>query len=149
MTWFTESDCDLETFAGICGRQLDPATVPHAAAVETKVPLYDMPALSGVLEDSARRRALQAEWVSVLRDGAGVLVLKGAMTDRAAIDAATQVYDRIIAAETAGARAGGDHFAAAGANDRVWNALQKLCLAAPEVFARYFACPAIDAVSEA
>jgi ectoine hydroxylase-related dioxygenase (phytanoyl-CoA dioxygenase family) len=28
-----------------------------------------------------------------------------------------------------------DHFAKPGANDRVWNALEKLCLRAPVVFA--------------
>ena len=35
----------------------------------------------------------------------------------------------------------GDHFAKAGANDRIWNAQEKLCLRAPAVFARYFANP--------
>ena len=44
---------------------------------------------------------------------------------------------------------GADHFAAAGANDRIWNSLQKLCESSPDVFLRYFANVAIQAACEA
>ena len=44
---------------------------------------------------------------------------------------------------------GGDHFAKPGANDRVWNALEKLCLADPAAFAVYYGNPVIALVSEA
>jgi ectoine hydroxylase-related dioxygenase (phytanoyl-CoA dioxygenase family) len=43
----------------------------------------------------------------------------------------------------------GDHFAKPGANDRVWNALEKLCLADPAAFARYYGNDIIALVSEA
>ncbi|MEL7454884.1 MAG: phytanoyl-CoA dioxygenase family protein, partial [Pseudomonadota bacterium] len=69
--------------------------------------------------------------------------------DTDVLDEATVIYDRIIAAEKAASGGGSDHFAAAGANDRVWNSLQKLCEASPEVFLRYFGNTAIAAVSEA
>jgi ectoine hydroxylase-related dioxygenase (phytanoyl-CoA dioxygenase family) len=54
------------------------------------------------------------------------------------------VFRAIIAEERAAGQAAGDHFAKAGANDRIWNSLQKLCLRAPEVFVRYMANPVID-----
>jgi ectoine hydroxylase-related dioxygenase (phytanoyl-CoA dioxygenase family) len=90
-----------------------------------------------------------AEWARILRTGAGVFVVKQACRDRDAIDAATQVYERIIAREKQRNGGGADHFAAAGSNDRIWNSLQKLALEAPEILVRYFATPAIDAACEA
>ncbi len=60
---------------------------------------------------------------------------------------ATEVF-RTIIAEEAG-RGKGDHFAAAGANDRIWNALQKHALRDPEGFVAYYANPALAAVSTA
>ena len=44
---------------------------------------------------------------------------------------------------------GGDHFAKPGANDRIWNALEKLCLRDPAVFAAYYGNAVIALVSEA
>ncbi len=148
MSYYSAEDCRIDDFAALCAQNLDAGHLGFAAGVEKNVPVYDVAALGAVLGDDARRRALMAEWVQVLGDLSGVLVLRGAV-DCGAIDAATAVYERIIAAEKAGAGGGGDHFAKAGANDRVWNALQKLCEADAEIFARYFAAPAVDAVSEA
>ena len=45
--------------------------------------------------------------------------------------------------------AGGDHFAPPGANDRVWNALEKLAVHRPEVFADYYANDIIALASAA
>ena len=44
---------------------------------------------------------------------------------------------------------GADHFAAKGANDRVWNSLEKLCRVDPALFARYHANGWIDIAAEA
>jgi len=90
-----------------------------------------------------------AEWAWVLGQGPGVLVLKTAYADTAPIDRATAAYEAIIAREKAAGAGGADHFAAAGANDRIWNSLQKLCLHDPECFALYFGNPVLDAVCEA
>src|SRR6218665_1548059 len=51
--------------------------------------------------------------------GPGMLVLKGALPDHALVDAVTQRFQAIIESERHG-QSGGDHFAKAGANDRVW-----------------------------
>jgi ectoine hydroxylase-related dioxygenase (phytanoyl-CoA dioxygenase family) len=90
-----------------------------------------------------------AEWAQVLRSGAGVVALKGAYADTAVLDKATRIYEGIIAKEKQGSGGAGDHFAASGANDRIWNALQKLCEASPEAFLNYFANTSIAAICEA
>jgi ectoine hydroxylase-related dioxygenase (phytanoyl-CoA dioxygenase family) len=89
-----------------------------------------------------------AEWAQVWSSGAGVLVLQGLYPDAALVDATTVAFQTLIA-QARGAGQGGDHFAKPGANDRVWNALEKLCLRAPEVFARYYGNPLLDLVCEA
>jgi ectoine hydroxylase-related dioxygenase (phytanoyl-CoA dioxygenase family) len=66
-----------------------------------------------------------------------VLVLKGLYEDATIVDAATVEFQALIRASREAGHAG-DHFAKPGANDRVWNALEKLCLRAPDVFAAYY-----------
>jgi ectoine hydroxylase-related dioxygenase (phytanoyl-CoA dioxygenase family) len=90
-----------------------------------------------------------AEWARVLRVGAGIIVLRTAYANTTVIDEATAIYEQIIASEKLASGGGGDHFAASGANDRIWNSLQKLCEEAPEVFLRYFANTSIEAACEA
>jgi ectoine hydroxylase-related dioxygenase (phytanoyl-CoA dioxygenase family) len=113
------------------------------------VPLYEMGALRPMLDDGSDRQALMAEWAWVLGQGPGVLVLKTAYADTAPVDRATAVYEAIIAREKAAGADRADHFAAAGANDRIWNSLQKLCMDDPETFALYFGNPVLEAICEA
>ncbi len=147
--FYTADGCDLSDFAALASRETTPEDAPNAAALARNIPIYDVRSLGDHLVTPEARRALMAEWASVLQHGAGVFVLKQAQPDHGAIDAATLAYERIIADETAAGGQGADHFAAAGSNDRIWNSLQKLCIRAPETFIRYFASPAIDAASEA
>ncbi len=147
--YFTAETCDLDDFRALTSQQLDRPDVPLAADIQKNIPIYDIAALANDLADRERRFALMAEWAHVLRRSAGVLVLTQAQPDHAAIDAATAAYMRIIAEERDSGSGSGDHFAKAGANARVWNALQKLCLTDPETFARYHASDAIDAVCHA
>ncbi|MEM6738735.1 MAG: phytanoyl-CoA dioxygenase family protein [Pseudomonadota bacterium] len=146
--YFDIESGDAHALAVLTERVLDVDGLDFAHAVERNVPLYDIASLDGQLRDPARRRALMAEWAWVLKEGSGVLVLQGALPDMAVIDRVTAIFETIIAQEKAHG-GGADHFAASGANDRVWNAVQKLCLADPEAFARYFGNLAIDAVCEA
>lgn len=147
--YYTEAACQLSEFEALISGTVAPADVPLATEIVSNVPIYDMGARRADLTQPQSRARLMAEWATVFRDGAGVIVLKAAYADTAPIDAATAVYDRIIAEEKAQKGAGADHFAKAGSNDRIWNALQKLCIAAPDVFIPYFANPAIDAACEA
>lgn len=145
MSYYEVSDCKIDAFAALCSQEIDPGALRFAQSVERNVPIYDAGALAPALNDPTERQALMAEWGDVLETGSGVFALRNAIDD-AAVDAATAVFETIIASEGGGS---GDHFAKSGANARIWNSLQKLCLAAPEVFARYHAAPAIDAVAEA
>ncbi|TRD21997.1 phytanoyl-CoA dioxygenase family protein [Palleronia caenipelagi] len=143
--FFDANSGDLAAFKVLIDRQLTQAEVPLADEIAQNVPLYRV----GDLTDPIRRTAVLSEWGSVLGRSAGVLVLKGALPDPAVIDQATEVYNQIIADERAGASGKGDHFAASGANDRIWNAAQKHCLRDPENYARYMGSPSVAAVCEA
>lgn len=147
--YYDPETCDLGEFSALIDQTTDPRQVPHTAAIEKNIPIYDMADLRPRLEDASSRRALMSEWARVLRAGAGVVALKGAYTDTSVLDAATEVYERIIQKEKSQSGGGGDHFAASGANDRVWNSLQKLCEASPAVFLDYFANTSVAAVCEA
>lgn len=138
-------ECRLADLEQCIARATDHKDVPHAADIVSNIPVYDVANLTLIGPD---RPALLAEWAQVLRKGAGIVVLRGAYADTSVLDEATAIYERIIAEEKASGTSNADHFAA-GTNDRVWNSLQKLCLADPDVFARYFGNLAIDAVCEA
>ena len=96
----------------------------------------------------ADRRALQAELIQALADGPGVVVFENAFSP-AVVDRATEAFFAIIEAQRAAGSAAGDHFGKPGANDRIWNAAQKLALHAPEVFADYYTNDALAVVCQA
>ena len=121
-----------------------PALAPGAAEIVRGVPVYD-----GARIEAADPRAVMAEWAGVLLDGAGVFAVRGALRDRALLDDVTAVLRDLIAREAERGAGAGDHFAASGANARLWNSHGKLALAAPHLFARYASCPALHLASEA
>ena len=147
--YYDPDTCDLEAFRELIDQATHSAQVPHAATIEKNIPIYDMAKLRPALQEERTRRELMAEWAQVLGTGAGVVALKNAYADTEVLDKATRIYEGIIAEEKQGNGGAGDHFAASGANDRIWNALQKLCEAAPEVFLNYFANTSIAAICEA
>ena len=121
---------------------------PKADRIEKGIPIYEAVAIEADLKSDARA-ALLNEWTTLLKDGAGVFVISGATQDTSVIDRATQVMMEIIAQEKVAGEGGGDHFAAAGLNDRIWNALEKHALADPENFVAYYANPFLAAAAEA
>ncbi|MGB0512429.1 MAG: phytanoyl-CoA dioxygenase family protein [Paracoccaceae bacterium] len=147
--FLSASDCDLDAFKALCSQNLDPKDVPYSAEINANVPIYDCAALAENIDSDEGRRKIMVEWSKVLINLSGVIVLRGAYDNTDVIDAASDVFHRIIADEKQTAKSGADHFAASGANDRIWNSLQKLCLNAPDVHVNYFANPFIDAACEA
>ncbi|KIC41674.1 phytanoyl-CoA dioxygenase [Ruegeria sp. ANG-S4] len=147
--YYDEAACDLEEFRSLISQVISPASVPYAAEIKKNVPIYETPRVLPLLNDPDNRPKVLSEWAQVLRSGPGVIAIRGAYSDKAVLDQATAIYEEIIAAEKQAAKAGADHFAASGANDRIWNSLQKLCEADPEVFVRYFANVPIAAACEA
>ncbi|WP_327720833.1 phytanoyl-CoA dioxygenase family protein [Streptomyces sp. NBC_00490] len=143
--WLSEQDCDLDSFRALVERTVDPADYPHAAGVERNVLLYDTERLLG----AGHRREVQEELVRALCDGPGVVVFKGAFRDHEIVDRASKVFDSLIREQDASGATAGDHFAKPGANERVWNALEKAALYDPSTFADYYANPVLALVSEA
>jgi ectoine hydroxylase-related dioxygenase (phytanoyl-CoA dioxygenase family) len=147
--WLAADSCRIEDFAALVERTTNPADYPFASEVHKNVLVYEGAAIRAVASDPDQRKALMAEWVEAMTDGPGVIALRGAFEDTAPVDAVTAEFTAMIAEERAGGVGGGDHFAKPGANDRVWNALEKLCLRDPEAFAAYYGNDIIALVSEA
>jgi ectoine hydroxylase-related dioxygenase (phytanoyl-CoA dioxygenase family) len=147
--WLDAQSGDIDAFRRIVATETDPADWPLAAEIARKIPLYDGAAVRAAASDAEARADFMAEWNAVFDTGPGVIVIKGGIPDTSALDEATAIFETIIAREKAEGAGGGDHFAKPGANDRVWNAAEKHCLAAPENFARYYASDAIAMASAA
>ncbi|MFJ9010075.1 phytanoyl-CoA dioxygenase family protein [Streptomyces canus] len=143
--WLSEQDCDLDSFRALVERTADPTDYPHATAVERNILLYDAERVRGAKD----RREVQEELVRALTDGPGVVVFQGAFPDHAVVDRFTEVFDSLIREQYAAGTTAGDHFAKPGANERVWNALEKAALYDPSAFADYYANPVLALVSEA
>lgn len=136
-SWFTAADCNIEDFAAIVEKPVQPSDYPLAQRIDSGIVVYDCDDLRGRLTTSEFRFEVLAEWAFVLDSGPGVLLLAGAY-DEPVIDAATAVFRSMIEREKQAGAAAGDHFAAAGVNDRVWNALEKLAIVDPAVFVDYY-----------
>ena len=142
-------DCDLDEFVALVGQTPDPTDYPLATEVVDRVLVYDAERLRTEADDDEAADTVAAEIVRALTDGPGVLAVRGAFPDTAVVDRATAAFDAMIADEKAAGGAKGDHFAKAGANDRVWNALEKLALRDPSTFVDYYANDVIALVSRA
>ena len=135
--WLRAADACLDDLRALLRHRTDPAACPHAARLLDDVPVYDCHALRARLrEDDGFGPAIMGEWADVWEHGPGILVLQGALPASAVDDVSASFRQIIDRERTQGGR--GDHFANAGANDRVWNALEKLCLLDPAAFARYY-----------
>ena len=140
--WLGEADCDLDEFRACVEQQTDPADYPHAAEVRSNVLVYAAEAVSG------DRRALQAEVIRALTDGPGVVVFTGAFSGEV-VTKANDAFFAIVEHERGDDRTAGDHFGAPGANDRIWNAAQKLALRDPQTYADYYANDTLALVCQA
>jgi ectoine hydroxylase-related dioxygenase (phytanoyl-CoA dioxygenase family) len=143
-TRWSEATCRLEDLLAVLAERTDPRDFPLAADVIDEVLIYDAARLLDAPAEAAR-----AELVRAFADGPGVVVVRGAYPDRAVVDRATAAFEEMIAEQRATGAVAGDHFAKPGANDRVWNALEKLAVHAPEVFVDYYANPVLALVSTA
>lgn len=134
--FFSRQDCRLEDFRAVV-EQPD-GEYPSAADVREGVPVYDAPTLRRQIGAAGSDRAVRDELAWVLHDGPGIFVVAGAF-DADVVDRASAEFRAMIAQQRAEGRAVGDHYAKPGANDRVWNAIEKLAVQAPDVFVDYYA----------
>jgi ectoine hydroxylase-related dioxygenase (phytanoyl-CoA dioxygenase family) len=147
--WLTPDSCDLDEFRKQVARQTDLKDYPLASDVALNALVYDGDKVRQEAKDPEGRKALMAEWAETMLTGPGIVVFKKAFADLEPVDQATKIFFAMIAEQHAAGKSAGDHFAKPGANDRIWNALEKLCLREPEVFARYYGNELIAMVSEA
>ncbi|MGH6892008.1 MAG: phytanoyl-CoA dioxygenase family protein [Dongiaceae bacterium] len=145
----TEDECHLDDFRRAVERTTDLAKYPFASKVASNVLIYEGDDIRAAAAQPDTRKSLFAEWVAAMLDGPGILVVKNVFPALATVDAATHHFRAMIEEQHAANSNAGDHFAKPGANDRIWNALEKLCLRDPIVFARYYANAVIALVSEA
>ncbi len=137
-TWMKVDDCRISDLEEVIAEQTDLADYPHASGVEQGVVVYAAADLRRAVADEAGRREVLAELARVFADGPGIAVFTGAFSEEI-VDRVTEAFENLIAAEKAAGAQAGDHFAKPGANDRVWNALEKLAVASPEDFVDYYA----------
>lgn len=146
---FTPADVSLDDFVEVVSVTTDPDDYRYADRIEQGVVVYEAADLRGAVSTPDGDDAVRAELVHALTDGPGIVVLKGAWDDLAVVDRATEAFEQVIAAEKAAGGAHGDHFAKPGANDRIWNALEKLAVDDPQTFVDYYANDLLALVSTA
>lgn len=136
---YTAQDCRLEDLRAVLEARTDVTAYPHAQAVEQEVLLYRADHLRGALGGGPEAaREVQTELARALSEGPGIVVLQGAF-EHDVVDRVSDGFRTIIEEQRASGRVAGDHFAKPGANDRVWNALEKLAVTDPEAFVDYYA----------
>jgi len=109
----------------------------HAADVMLGVPVYDASAVRSHIAAHGPLTMLD-ELADVLANGAGIFVINGAV-ELDVVRPVTRAFEELIDLQHAAGTSQGDHFAKPGANDRVWNAFEKLAVHEPEAFVRYYA----------
>lgn len=134
--WLSADDCHLDDLLAILEQESDLADYPHASGVEQGVVVYGAASLRRAIADGALA-SIEQELCHAWTDGPGIIVIKGAL-EREVLDRVTDAYARIIADEKAAGGERGDHFGKPGANDRIWNALEKLAIQDPEAFVEYY-----------
>ncbi|TBY69942.1 phytanoyl-CoA dioxygenase [Rhizobium leguminosarum bv. viciae] len=147
--WLSEDACDLDEFRALAEKTTAIADYPSASAVEKNVLIYDSRKVMTAAATPEGRRAVLAEICDAFGEGPGVVVFKRAYEDTSIIDRASTIFDAIIEEQHRTSTGGGDHFAKPGANDRIWNSLEKHCLADPVNFAEYYGNAIIALASEA
>jgi ectoine hydroxylase-related dioxygenase (phytanoyl-CoA dioxygenase family) len=124
----------------------EPGEYPNASCVIDDVLVYDAAVLVAKGADAQGRTEILHELANVLDGGPGVFVVRAAV-ERSVLDSVTAAFEDMIDRQNAAGVSAGDHFAAPGANDRVWNALEKLALAEPDLFVAYYSCEVLRLAS--
>lgn len=135
--YFTsEEQASIADLHACCEQRVNPDDYPLASDIQSEVLIYDRE----ILDDAAitDKRAVLSELHKALSDGPGVIVVRGLYPQSEIVDRASQVYESIMQ-EEATSKVQADHFSRAGNNGRIWNALQKMAEASPEIFSEYYA----------
>ncbi len=142
-------DCRVEDLRSIVEEQTKIEDYPFAQSISKNVLIYDCKSLETIIRSIDGRRELMCEIGRALLSGPGVLAFRGAFTNLDVIDRASEVFRKIIDEQNSRGEATGDHYAEPGANDRVWNSLEKLAIRDPGCFVEYFSNEIISLVASA
>ncbi|BDD57601.1 hypothetical protein MAP00_002952 [Monascus purpureus] len=140
----------IDEFRELCRRLTSPTTYPRATAIQHNIPIYDLSTTANPSE--ALSRDLQDEWHHILYAGPGIVVLKGMYSPQrygTILELTNAAFQRIVDRENAQSSKRGDHFAAAGSNDRIWNSFSKHALEDAHSFVEYYSNPWLALVCEA
>ena len=146
--YLTKTSGDFAAFEASVNRTTMLSDYPFARSVEQDALVYDADTVLKASSSTEHKQMLMAEWIKVWLEGPGVLMITGALADDV-IDNASALFENIINEQQQRGGGAGDHFAKAGANNRIWNALQKHCHADADNFVRYYSSEAIALASEA
>ena len=136
--WFFADECKVDDLRRAVETETRLADYPHASSVEHNVVIYDSRRVRSAISTPISRRGMMAEIAVALSSGPGVIAFRNAYEDVSVVDRATAVYRAIIEEQHAAGSRRGDHYAKPGANDRVWNSLEKLAVREPSTFIDYF-----------
>ena len=145
--WLDSAQIDVSEVSRICSARTTRSQYPLASDVQRGILIYEASRFPPIATEHARE--LQAELAHALLDGPGIVVFAGAFEDTTVIDRASALFDAIIAEQRSSGAAAGDHFAKAGANDRIWNSLEKHALADPDSFIDYYANEPVAMICQA
>lgn len=146
--WHSEEDVNFDEFVSVCEQRTLLDSYPHAESVDRGILVYDARALPRVA-DTQRRRALLAELAAAFSSGPGVVIFRNGFEDVSIVDRASMLFTRIIEEQHASGAVRSDHFAKPGANDRIWNALEKHGRRDPDGFIDYYASDVMALASTA
>lgn len=141
-----EDQASVTDLSAICGKRISPDDYPLATDIQSDVLIYDRE----VLDDAAitNKLAVLSELHKAFSDGPGVIVVRALYPQSYIVDRASQAFEAIMQ-EEAKTKVQADHFSRAGNNGRIWNALQKLAEASPEIFCEYYANTTLEMVCQA
>lgn len=143
--YLNEAQLSLDDFATVSQQTLHQQDYPLAHGAQRNVLIYQAESLINAARDD--RQSVLSELHRALSSGPGVFVVKGLYRDLAAVDRSSQLFEEILRDEAASG-GGGDHFARAGSNGRIWNALQKVAERDADAFIDYYGNPLLALICE-
>ncbi|WP_455818345.1 phytanoyl-CoA dioxygenase family protein [Pseudomonas cerasi] len=143
--YLNEGQLSLDDFATVSQQSLRQQDYPLAQSAQRNVLIYQAESLIGAARDD--RQSVLSELHRALSSGPGVFVVKGLYRDLAAVDRSSELFEEILRDEAASG-GGGDHFAKAGSNGRIWNALQKVAERNADAFIDYYGNPLLALICE-
>jgi ectoine hydroxylase-related dioxygenase (phytanoyl-CoA dioxygenase family) len=138
---------NMKDFVASLGPHLTLEDYPFAVDFKANIPIYDGDQLRSL--DVQSKAQVHAEWAHCWQHGAGVLVVRKLYDQVAVVDTVTEVFYQLLHEQNQTPQNSGDHFAAKGANGRIWNCLEKLAVTHPKAFIDYYKNPLLAELCEA